>query len=153
MPTQKEANANPVEWPHWHKAELKEIADLIKQGTLEIVSADDPNVKGKKLYSTKLVLKRRLQQTVNLSVIKRDYAFVSAKMYLHRYRADWEPEATSGRRALGVFWRYSAVLWGPSTSNPTLISWKTLILKNWPIYPASCGYVVLLPHVVQVRFR
>ena len=38
MPTRKEAKANPIEWPHWHKAELKEIADLIEQGTLEIVS-------------------------------------------------------------------------------------------------------------------
>ena len=28
------------------------------------------------------------------------------------YRADWEPATTSGRRALSVFWRYSAVLWG-----------------------------------------
>ena len=69
-----------------------------------------------------------------------------------RYRADWEPAATSGRRALGVFWRCPAVLWGPSTPNPTQISWKPLILKNWPIFPASCGYVVVLPHVAQVRF-
>ena len=68
------------------------------------------------------------------------------------YRADWEPATTSGRRALSVFWRYSAVLWGPSTPNPTQISWKTIILKNWLIYPASCGYVVDWPHVAQVRF-
>ena len=68
------------------------------------------------------------------------------------YRADWEPAATSGRRVLGVFWRCPAVLWGPSTPNPTQVSWKTLILKNWPIFPASCGYVVVLPHVAQVRF-
>ena len=71
---------------------------------------------------------------------------------LRRYRADWEPATTSGRRALSVFWRYSAVLWGPSTPNPTQISWKPLILKNWLIYPASCGYVAVLPHVAQVRF-
>ena len=45
------------------------------------------------------------------------------------YRADWEPAATSGRRVLGVFWRCPAVLWGPSTPNPTQVSWKTLILK------------------------
>ena len=38
------------------------------------------------------------------------------------YRADWEPEAPSGRRVLGVFWRYPAVLWGPSTPNPTQVS-------------------------------
>ena len=68
------------------------------------------------------------------------------------YRADWEPAASSGRRVLGVFWRCPAVLWGPSTPNPTQVSWKTLILKNWPIFPASCGYVVVLPHVAQVRF-
>ena len=68
------------------------------------------------------------------------------------YRADWEPATTSERRALSVFWRYSADLWGPSTPNPTQVSWKTLILKNWPIFPASCGYVVVLPHVAQVRF-
>ena len=68
------------------------------------------------------------------------------------YRADWEPEAPSGRRVLGVFWRYSAVLWGPSTRDPFQISWKTLILKNWPIFPVSCGYVVDWPHVAQVHF-
>ena len=38
------------------------------------------------------------------------------------YRTDWEPEAPSGRRALGVFWRYPVVLWGPSTPNPTQVS-------------------------------
>ena len=73
-------------------------------------------------------------------------------MLRRTYRADWEQAATSGRRALGVFWRYPAVLWGPSTPNPTQGSWKTLILKKWPIFPASCGYVVVLPHVAQVRF-
>ena len=57
-----------------------------------------------------------------------------AKTLLAPYRADWEPEAPSGRRALSVFWRCSAVLWGSSTLNPTQISWKTLILKNWPIF-------------------
>ena len=71
---------------------------------------------------------------------------------LYDYRANWEPAASSGRRALGVFWRCPAVLWGLSTPTPTQVSWKTLILKNWPIFPASCGYVVVLPHVAQVRF-
>ena len=56
------------------------------------------------------------------------------KTKLSAYRADWEPEAPSGRRALGVFWRCPAVLWGPSTPNPTQVSWKPLILKNWPIF-------------------
>ena len=69
-----------------------------------------------------------------------------------QYRADWEPAGASGRRVLGVFWRYPAVLLGPSTPYPTLVSWKTLILKNWPIFPTSCGYVVDWPHVAQVRF-
>ena len=32
-----------------------------------------------------------------------------------QYRVDWEPEAASRRRALGVFWRCPATLWGPST--------------------------------------
>ena len=35
----------------------------------------------------------------------------------------------------GVFWRCPAVLKGPSTHNPTLVLRKTLILKNWPIFP------------------
>ena len=69
-----------------------------------------------------------------------------------RYRADWEPAATSGRRVLGVFWRCPAALGGPSTPNPAHFSWKILDVKNWPIFPASCGYVVDLPHVAQVRF-
>ena len=46
------------------------------------------------------------------------------------YRADWELAATSRRRALGVFWRCPAVLWGLSAPSPTQVSWKTLILKN-----------------------
>ena len=53
------------------------------------------------------------------------------------YRADWEPEAPSGKSMAGVpgvFWRCPAVLQGPSTHNPTLVAGKTLILKNWPIY-------------------
>ena len=57
---------------------------------------------------------------------------------MHGYRADWEPAATSGKCMAGVpgvFWRCSAVLWGPSIHNPTRISGKTLILKNWPIFP------------------
>ena len=72
----------------------------------------------------------------------------------HTGRIGREPEAPSGRRVLGVFWRCPAALWGPlaSTPNPTQVSWKTLILKNWLIFPASCGYVVVLPHVAQVRF-
>ena len=54
------------------------------------------------------------------------------------YRADWEPAATSGKSMAGVpgvFWRCPAVLQGPSTHNPTLVAGKTLILKNWPIFP------------------
>ena len=54
------------------------------------------------------------------------------------YRADWEPEAPSGKCMAGVpgvFWRWPAVLWGPTTHNPTLVAGKTLILKNWPISP------------------
>jgi hypothetical protein len=54
------------------------------------------------------------------------------------YRADWEPEATSGKSMAGVpgvFWRCPAVLQGPSTHNPTLVAGKTLILKNWLIFP------------------
>ena len=40
------------------------------------------------------------------------------------YRVDWEPAATSGKCMAGVpgvFWRCSAVLWGPSIHNPTLV--------------------------------
>ena len=54
------------------------------------------------------------------------------------HRADWEPEATSGKCMAGVpgvFWRSPAVLWGPSTHNPALVAGKPLILKNWPIFP------------------
>mgnify|MGYP007119764476 CR=1 FL=1 len=54
------------------------------------------------------------------------------------YRADWEPATTSGKCMAGVpgvFWRCPAVLQGPSTHNPTLVAGKTLILKNWPIFP------------------
>ena len=36
--------------------------------------------------------------------------------------------------------------------NATQVSWKTLVLKNWPIFPASCGHVVDWPYVTQVRF-
>ena len=39
-----------------------------------------------------------------------------------------------------------------ATPSQTQVSWKTLVLKNWPIFPASCGYVVDWPHVAQVRF-
>ena len=41
---------------------------------------------------------------------------------------------------------------GPSTPNPTHISRKILVFKNWRIFPMSCGYVVVLPDVAQVRF-
>ena len=54
------------------------------------------------------------------------------------YRADWEPAATSGKSMAGVpgvFWRCLAVLQGPSTHNPAWVAGKTLILKNWPIFP------------------
>ena len=54
------------------------------------------------------------------------------------YRADWEPATTSGKCMAGVpgvFWRSPVVLQGPCTHNPTLVAGKTLILKNWPIFP------------------
>ena len=54
------------------------------------------------------------------------------------YRADWEPEAPSGKCMAGVpgvFWRCPAVLQGPSTHNPTWVAGKTLILKIWLISP------------------
>ena len=51
------------------------------------------------------------------------------------YRADWEPTAASGRRALRVSWGFSAGLWGPSTLSSTQVSWETLILKNWTVFP------------------
>ena len=54
------------------------------------------------------------------------------------YRADWEPEAPSGKCMAGVpgvFCRFPVVLQGPSTHNPTWVAGKTLILKNWPISP------------------
>ena len=50
--------------------------------------------------------------------------------FLNICRVDWQPEATSGRRALVVFWRCPVVLWGPSTPNPTQVSWETLVLKT-----------------------
>ena len=40
------------------------------------------------------------------------------------YRADWEPEAASGKCMAGVpgvFWRSPAVLWGPSIHNPAWV--------------------------------
>ena len=58
-------------------------------------------------------------------------------VYTHVYRADWEPEAPSGKSMAGVpgvFWRCLAALQGPSTHNPAWVAGKTLILKNWPIY-------------------
>ena len=54
------------------------------------------------------------------------------------YRADWEPEAPSGKSMAGVpgvFWRCPAVLQGPSTHNPALVAGKTLILKKLLIFP------------------
>ena len=57
-------------------------------------------------------------------------------------RVDWEPAAASGRRVLGVSWRCPAALWGPSTPNPSQVSWKTLALKKWPFSPCDmwiCG--------------
>ena len=37
------------------------------------------------------------------------------------YRADWEPAAANGGRALGVSWGCPVVLWGPSTPNSTRV--------------------------------
>ena len=68
---------------------------------------------------------------------RRRYA-LKAKMISCDYRADWEPEAPSGKSMAGVpgvFWRCPAVLQCPSTHNPTWVAGKTLILKNWPIFP------------------
>ena len=84
------------------------------------------------------------------------HAYQTAVLWPFEYRADWEPATTSGKSMAGVpgaLWRLLAVLQGPSTHNPTLVAGKTLILKNWPIFPGSCGYVVVLPHVAQVRLQ
>ena len=70
-----------------------------------------------------------------------------------RYRADWEPAAASGRRVPGVSWGCPAALWGPSTLNPTRVSWKTLTWnKLADFFLCACIYVVDWPHVAQVRF-
>ena len=53
-------------------------------------------------------------------------------------RADWAPEAPSGKSMAGVpgvFWRCLAVLQGPSTHNPAWVLRKTHTSKNWPIFP------------------
>ena len=67
-------------------------------------------------------------------------------LYLHwqvgacrvTYRADWEPEAPSGKCMAGVpgvFWRCPAVLQGPSTHNSTWVPGKPHTSKNWPVFP------------------
>ena len=61
-----------------------------------------------------------------------------AKLGAGVYRADWEPEAPSGKCMAGVpgvFWRCPAVLWGPTTHNPAWVLRKTHTSKNWPISP------------------
>ena len=50
-----------------------------------------------------------------------------------RYRADWEPAATSGKCMAGVpgvFWRSLVVFWGLSAHNPALVPGKTHTSKN-----------------------
>ena len=54
------------------------------------------------------------------------------------YRADWEPEAPSGKCMAGVpgvFWRCPAALQGSSTHNSAWVLRKTHTSKNWPIFP------------------
>ena len=46
------------------------------------------------------------------------------------YRADWEPEAPSGKCMAGVFWRCPAALQGPSTHNPALVAGKPILQEN-----------------------
>ena len=65
-------------------------------------------------------------------------AYIATAYTVMAYRADWEPEAPSGKSIAGVpgvFWRCPAVLQGPSTHNPAWVAGKTLILKKWPIFP------------------
>ena len=77
---------------------------------------------------------------------------LSASSWLYIiYRADWEPEAPSGKCMAGVpgvFWRSLVVFWGLSAHNPALVPGKTHTSKNWPIFPlctwkwgesAACG--------------
>ena len=78
-------------------------------------------------------------------------AATEAGVHTSYYRADWEPEATSGKCMAGVpgvFWRFPVVFWGLSTHNPALVPGKTHTSKNWPIFPlctwkwgesAACG--------------
>ena len=72
------------------------------------------------------------------------------------YRADWEPEAPSGKCMAGVpgvSWRCPAVLWGPST--PPIQRWfqgKSILLKVGQFSLYACGNGVDLPHVAKHAF-
>ena len=72
-----------------------------------------------------------------------------------RYRADWEPAAASGKCMAGVpgvFWRCPAVLWGPSTPNPTWVQGKPILRKIGRFSLYACGNGVDLPHVAKHAF-
>ena len=71
------------------------------------------------------------------------------------YRADWEPAAASEKCMAGVpgvFWRSPAVLWGPSTPNPTWVEGKTRTSKIGRVSLYACGNGVNLPHVAKHAF-
>jgi len=55
---------------------------------------------------------QKVQREVDKVLDKIDQGHCS--MEIANYRADWEPEAGSRRRVLGVLWRCPAALWGPS---------------------------------------
>ena len=55
------------------------------------------------------------------------------------YRADWEPAATSGRHALGVFWRCPAVLWGTIYTRSNSGFMGTEKLANFSCVIWICG--------------
>ena len=54
------------------------------------------------------------------------------------YRADWEPAAPRGKCMAGVpgvFWRYPAVLWGPSTHNPAWVAGENPYFEKLADFP------------------
>ena len=52
----------------------------------------------------------------------------------------------------GVFWRCPAVLWGPSTHNPTWVQGKPILRKIGRFSLCACGNGVNLPHVAKHAF-